>query len=925
MKARILILKLFFFSGLIAQIPCPSGKEGNIWYFGKNAGLDFSSGSPLPLYNNAMDTYEASTILTDSDGNLLFYSNGDRVWNRNHEEMPGSRGPSGLGARPAESSTHLLALPQPGKPGIYYLFYPEVHDFIIVSNPELDTIRKMYYAIIDMTQEGGLGDVVQKKIQLFEKTTQKIAATPHCNGTDWWLLTHESGSNRFFAWLLDSSGIASTPVVSATGIGNKGLGAQKAGALKISPNGQYVAMVDNVRISTSMNATWDAHNELFRFDNSTGAVYDAIVLGDSLRSSYAAEFSPDSRKVYFNTVDSFSRGLLQYDLSVYTRSAILDSRKFLGDFSIGATGMFQLAPDGKIYIVKNFTSKFDVIQHPNLDGAACGFTGIGYIMDTLKNNLGLPTFPAGYFAPGKPWIEGPKKICLEDGMQKFYVAGHCLSDAAYAWQVNPLLPGGVPPLLSAIGDSLSVLFSSPGIYQVLVKETWRCGEKMDTLTVRVESCADCVFDFNWLPSDTAVCKGKNAFVRFFTNADSILLSNPNTGTTQPVAADSILFNSVQADSCYQLRLLKNACDSVILFCISLSGEPDLSLDTVRICAGDSVEVFGNWVKEEMLLEQWIQSAGDCDSLSQIRVIILPTAAGFDSLTLCAGDSVFISGDWIQQPGAYSFSLQTTAGCDSTYTVNISAASPISVEISAQATCPGQTNGMMNVQSGSADYQILWEDVQNAGWARTNLEAGMYAFTIVDENNCRKMYTAVIDTFETETVQLMLPDSIIEFGENVIISILANQQGSINWNPDMGLSCGDCFSPVATPTETTRYQFIFTDENGCVTIRSFTIFVNEKKPDLIYVPTAFSPNGDLINDRLLVYASQNVRVSTFRVFDRWGELVFQKTDPNPNQESDGWDGSFRGKPASQDLFVWMAEIVLDDGTKKIFAGETLLLR
>jgi gliding motility-associated-like protein len=116
-----------------------------------------------------------------------------------------------------------------------------------------------------------------------------------------------------------------------------------------------------------------------------------------------------------------------------------------------------------------------------------------------------------------------------------------------------------------------------------------------------------------------------------------------------------------------------------------------------------------------------------------------------------------------------------------------------------------------------------------------------------------------------------------------------------WSPAESLSCFNCMNPFASPTVTTTYNLIAIDENGCVSEDNVT--VNVFVDTLLWVPNAFSPNGDGSNDIFRVYG-KNFKTIEFKVFNRWGELVFFTTDP-----SQGWDGTYKGKEMVPGVYVY----------------------
>jgi gliding motility-associated-like protein len=114
-----------------------------------------------------------------------------------------------------------------------------------------------------------------------------------------------------------------------------------------------------------------------------------------------------------------------------------------------------------------------------------------------------------------------------------------------------------------------------------------------------------------------------------------------------------------------------------------------------------------------------------------------------------------------------------------------------------------------------------------------------------------------------------------------------------------------------------------NENGCEAEALIRVVVLKDFP--VLVPTGFTPNGDGENDVLLVHGLPGIRVLTFRIFDRWGELLFQQGDFNVNDENIGWDGAFRGKPLNGGVFIWQVDALMPDGRTERFTGQTTLLR
>jgi hypothetical protein len=247
---KIVFLIFFLCGSLFAQ------NEAAIWYFGQNAGLDFNSGAPVALTDGALVTQEGCATISDATGSLLFYTDGITVWNRNHVPMPNG---TDLLGDPSSTQSGII-VPYPGNIELYYIF--TVHD--------AGELEGLQYSMVDMSLNGGLGDVTTKNIPLATPVAEKLTAVEHANGTDIWVVAHGYGNNDFLAYLVTPTGLVTTPVVSSVGeilpILPNGQGTR--GYMKISPNGQFLVTVSN---GTRLR-------ELFRFDSFSGQVSDVIDL-----------------------------------------------------------------------------------------------------------------------------------------------------------------------------------------------------------------------------------------------------------------------------------------------------------------------------------------------------------------------------------------------------------------------------------------------------------------------------------------------------------------------------------------------------------------------------------------------------------------------------------------------------------------------
>ncbi len=365
-KFRIIIL----FSLLALPILSFSqGKEANIWYFGAYAGVDFNAGSPPDSLTDSQmlcDSQRGSASIADSMGNLLFYTNGREVWNRNHTIMPNA---NDIGC---VSTQGAIIIPKDKVAGLYYIFN-------FGYNPNSMEFN-FTYSIIDMNLDNGNGDAVTGSIELLlvDNTSWHISAVKHANYNDFWVVCHGYNNNYYYSFLVTKDSIY-PPVESYTNSSFTSV----EGYMKISPNGK--------KIAAALYRGGDSFFELLDFNNETGDVSDMnYVSQDGIFKG--VEFSPDNTKLYVNG----SHMLYQYDLEAGSPLQILESGV---NIAISGEGALQLGPDGIIYcVVPESGHEFylSVINNPNLKAPACSFQWDAIDLHPNLTNNSLPTFIQSY-------------------------------------------------------------------------------------------------------------------------------------------------------------------------------------------------------------------------------------------------------------------------------------------------------------------------------------------------------------------------------------------------------------------------------------------------------------------------------------------------------------------------------------------------
>src|SRR5260221_2440511 len=180
-------MKKFLFAFLFVSSLASAQHRADKWYFGVLAALDFTGGSPVSITPSSINTNEGCSSISDTLGNLLFYTDGVTVWNRNHSPMPNGTGLMG-GISATQSA---LIVPLPGSNTLYYIF-------TVGENTDTTGFR---YSEVDMTLDAGNGDVTaNKNIFILDHVTEKLTSVQHNNGTDYWVAVHQWGSDAFYVY-----------------------------------------------------------------------------------------------------------------------------------------------------------------------------------------------------------------------------------------------------------------------------------------------------------------------------------------------------------------------------------------------------------------------------------------------------------------------------------------------------------------------------------------------------------------------------------------------------------------------------------------------------------------------------------------------------------------------------------------------------
>ncbi|MDR7129224.1 hypothetical protein J2X69_001559 [Algoriphagus sp. 4150] len=462
-------------------------QTNNIWYFGDGAGLDFNpdpndpdAPTPRPIASRHPRNIPAgTTTISDQTGQVLFYTDGQSVWDLNGDLMENGEDIGGENS----SSQSVLAVPVPQEETLFYLF---------TTQTSANRQNEASYSLVDIKSENptGVGNVVTKDNFLFSPSTEHTAGLDAGDTT--WVMYHELGNNTFRAYPVSANGIGQ-PVFSSVGSShgfNSGVG-----AMKFNSDGDQLAVTISEGGCNKV--------EIFDFDSDTGEMseYARIDLGCD-GDVYGMEFSDDGERIlvsYRNGGPGIEEFIIKAtdsddpDAAVCPscfegsssrseiESCIISTKNQVSQTSGLNLGALQIGPNGEIYAAVVGDNRIGQINVGSGCNSESTFTQDGVQPMPGTSNLGLPSFVqnSGSSIP-EPSLSAPVRICLDENTSGALLEGGGEPDIdSYFWTITNQDDGTV--IRNNYGgpgeefQNLDQVFNSPGTY---------------TVELRVDRCAD---------------------------------------------------------------------------------------------------------------------------------------------------------------------------------------------------------------------------------------------------------------------------------------------------------------------------------------------------------------------------------------------------------------------------------------------------
>ena len=475
------------------------------------------------------------------------------------------------------------------------------------------------------------------------------------------------------------------------------------------------------------------------------------------------------------------------------------------------------------------------------------------------------------------------------------------SDLSYRWEDQ---------ISNTIGTSSDLIISNSGTYtlnviqesngcvgtaEIIIEEDYE-EPNIEINSVGILTCLEEIVEIS-----SSASGANNDFTYQWTDANNGIVSGGNTSNPQiNTPGDYTLVVTDQTNGCSSSRLV--------------AVEQDVDLPEAVAAANEVLDC----ITESVILSGFGSSEGPDINYAWTGVNILN---GEDT-----------ANPEVSAAGMYNLTVTNTlTGCKNQTSVEVeeNTERPTgAVTASNNPTCHGITNGELNVVEvigGTEPYLYALNDPNNYSPNPhiNNLPSGEYQIFIQDASGCEwDTSLFILDPIEV-TVDLG-PDLLIELGESVNLN--ANTTGNVkeaNWTSDKGTVPNGFLSLEVSPLENTEYEVVVTNEHGCTSLDNILVKVETNRN--VYFPTAFSPNGDGVNDFFTVFSDDLViKVIKLQIFDRWGTQLYTKSEFDPNFEDSGWDGYYKGTRMQPGVFVYHAVVEFLDGKQGTYHGDFTIL-
>ncbi|MEX2596857.1 MAG: gliding motility-associated C-terminal domain-containing protein [Salibacteraceae bacterium] len=923
---------------MLYQGAAQSVDRANWWAFGDTAGLSFASGSPV-LWNTSIETIEGCATISDEQGNLILYTDGTDVWNSQHTITP--NGDSLKGS--STSTNSAVVVPHPGDTTLYYIF-----------TASWDENVGIHFSIFDITLDNGLGDVDpnQKNIPLLTGTRENLTALRHINMHDYWLVTHLTYSNQLAAFRIGHNGLITNPVISTSGPNVIGAG---VGTIKASPNSQYVGIcsaTDNyVRIMRFNRQTGQViKSRTFSTPNHT-YVYGLEFSPDSKQFYVSDGYNPNGNITQhrikpftwqhmlsseYLIPETADYGALQLgpDLKIYIAtyehvSTIHDPNSL--DSACNFDLNHVITYSARLGLPQ-FTSSF---FHPDIEATSeCRYDSILFRVDTF----GIDSVVWNFGDPGSgilntstdPW---PYHVYTDTGTFEIYAA---LFNEGFIDTVRRELT--VYPRQSLdLGSDTAVCIGDSVTYNVeqpFAAYIWHNGSTEpsitiasdSTISVTVNGVCDTIIDTVTIDFDSIFAPRLGPDTMICDN-DTLTLASGHSDSLVHIWSNFDTNNAINVidEGEYWVTVSNGRCTYGDT--IEVAHHPSFFVemeDTTNLCVGKSVTItpyandtcswlWSNGSTEDSLVTDstGVFSVtgfnGVCHDRARTHVVQRAFAAIDlpNDTAICKNDTIVFNLD-IDPHTSLKWSSNTTQtrasfiifkdtlitltssryGCEKIDSISVRAIDKPMIDLPKTISICSNDTLHLN-KHGNIGYDYKWNtgDTTKSLLVRT---PGTYNVRVSDEN-CINHFES--DVLHLEHLQSLLMDSVYYcLGDELKLTAFDEDKNNI----DALWSTGETGSSIYVD-EPNTYLVELTDQ--CTTLTDSTKVLPCKCR--VYSPNAFTPNNDGKNEAFSPVINCDPYFYDFRVYNRWGEEIFQSSSP-----SEQWDGTYQNTEVLGGIYSWV---------------------
>ncbi len=860
---NLILLLIGLVTGIIV-----SQNETNNWYFGNKSGLSFNNGKLNVLTDGNMNTIAGCSSISDMNGNLLFYTNGASVWNKNHLLMDNG---TNLAGDTNNTQTSII-VPKPNNENIFYVFttrqQPSISPFFTPG---------VFYSEIEFSTTFPLGKVTIKNIRLTQSSTERITAIHNATTNTINVIAFGSESaqlgtamDTFFIFNVTENGVIRTPTLS-----KQQTTVSSAGAMKISPDGQKIAVADYESRTIY----------LYNFDVETSTItFDKGLLADLFFTPikpYGVEFSPDSNTLYFSGKNAPNTS---YIIKFGFKMPDSDEGKIIvatsSDYDFGS---LQLATNGKIYIANYIQNNplqsidhISVINNPD-DKLDVGFKPLEIKLSTGESFKGLPNFIPSFL---RNRIITENK-CVSETLN-FSLDAYAPIDSVF-WEFGD---GTTSTLLNP-----DYQYSNPGTY--IIKATISINNHPTYLYKEIE-----VYSLPQMNANHTLmqCDSDNDGISFFnlTNIEDNI-SNPKhlnytfsfyfsmddaLNDLNKISNPEIFENTSNPQELFVKIISPEGCNTIRNFFLETSYSKLGEIQDFYTCASpNDIENSQNGVFNLRHKEDDIRNQFNIPVTSNLKFYSSYQDAQTTTNKLNSNYSSSSSTIWVRIEN-------NDLGCFGIEPIKLIVNTPLELNIEDSYTiCDPSLQSTINLDGGISNNSWEWKDKDGNILSTVRefkiTKSGKYSLSVnKTENNLECFVTKKFNVYESGIPLIKEIKA-----ENYQISVIVNGTSNYEYSLDNLSFSGEGLNHRFFNVSAGVYTVYIRDKNYCEPTIS-------TKVSLIGFPKYFTPNNDGINDiwQIEGVTKDLYTYANITIFDRYGKYLYGM-DLAKNQQ--GWNGQYNG--------------------------------